>query len=113
VFALALAPGFKIGLAAAILASLAWQWRRGTLPPPGVCRIGEDGQVGLAALGPRGGRVTAAALYPGGVRLTLADDTGRGHLLLVMQDAVAPEAYRELRARIAQQRLPVRDAPAL
>jgi hypothetical protein len=112
VFVLHVPTALKIGLAGLIGASLGWQWHRGALVAPGELKLGDDGNGTLTGEGRavRGGRVACATLHAFFVRLTFEHASAGPRTLLIMQDALEPEAYRELRARVTQGRLPVRDA---
>jgi hypothetical protein len=105
-----IAPGLQIGLAALIAASLWWQWRQDAGVALGELRLEDDGTCLRFINGePRRYRLTRATAHAGFVRLTLQHTDERTRMLLVPWDAVEPEVYRELRARIVQRRLPVPD----
>lgn len=55
-------------------------------------------------------RVYAANIFFCCIILRLEDQRQRSSRLLVMRDAVDPESFRELCARIAQHRIPLPDA---
>ena len=110
VFILDVAPVLKIGLAVGIGVSLIWQWLRGASLMPREIKLADNGDCSLT----RGGqsrlyRITRASLHAGLVRFTLKRVGTRPRILLLMHDAVEPEAYRELRARITQGHLPRRE----
>jgi hypothetical protein len=108
IFVLPIAAGLKIGLAALIGTSLWWQGRYGV--PASVCeiRLEEDGSCIRTANGAqRRYRIARATAHAGFVRLTLLRADERTRAQLVPRDAVEPEVYRALRARIVQRRLPV------
>jgi len=107
---LPIALALKIGLAALIGTSLWWQGRHGV--PASVCeiRLEEDGSCLRTANGEqRRYRIARAVAHAGFVRLTLMSAGERTRIQLVPRDAVEPEVYRDLRARIVQRRLPVTD----
>ncbi len=58
-------------------------------------------------------RILRADVFAGFIRLHLAVVAGRPRTLLLVQDALPPEAYHELCARIRQGRLPVSDQAAM
>jgi len=100
----------KIGLAALIGASLWWQGRYGV--PARVCeiRLEEDGSCLRTANGEQHRyRIARAIAHAGFVRLTLIRAGERTRIQLLPRDAVEPEVYRALRARIVQRHLPVPD----
>jgi len=110
IFVLPIALAHMIGLAAFIGASLWWQGQYGVRASE--CEIGleEDGSCIRTANGEqRRYRIARATAHAGFVRLTLQRAGGRARIQLVPRDAVEPEVYRVLRARIVQQRLPVPD----
>lgn len=93
-----------LGLAASL-----WVQRRALAAAAGTLRIDSDGRCVLtSASGTMRGRITGAAVFPLFVRLVVRGDDRRSRTLLVMRDAVEPDGYRALRARIVQRRLPVR-----
>jgi len=107
---LPIALALKIGLAALVGASFWWQVRYGV--PASVCEIKleEDGSCIRIANGEqRRYRIARATVHAGFVRLRLLRTGGFMHTQLVPRDAVEPEVYRVLRARIVQRRLPVPD----
>ena len=76
----------------------------------GELRLEDDGTCIQSVNGePRRYRLTRATAHAGFVRLTLMRADERMRTQLVPRDAVEPEVYRELRARIVQRRLPVPD----
>ena len=101
------------GIALLIGASLFWQWRHGAFMAAGEWHLADDGTCynTETASGDvsRRYRVIRAHRDPGSVRLLLEDPEKRRRRLLIARDAVDPETYRELCARIVQRRLPVRD----
>ena len=108
-----MAAGLSTGIALSVSASLLWQWRRGACAAAGEWRLTDEG----SCTGPcitddarsRRYRVMQAHRCPGCVRLLLEDANRRRRVLLIARDAVEPEVFRELCARIVQHRLPVRD----
>ena len=105
-----IAPWLKIGVAALIGASFWWQGRYGL--PANVCeiRLEDDGScIRTTNGGQRRYRITRATAHAGFVRLTLQREGERTRVQLVPRDAVEPEVYRDVRARIVQRRLPVPD----
>jgi len=107
---LPIALALKIGLAALIGASFWWQGQYGV--PASVCeiRLEEDGSCLRTSNGElRRYRIARAIAHAGFVRLTLMRAGERTRIQLVPRDAVEPEVYRDLRARIVQRRLPVPD----
>jgi hypothetical protein len=109
-FALPIVPGLGMALAALISASLWWQWRHGVWASAGELRLEEDGSCTHTANGKqRRYRITRATAHAGFVRLTMWRTGERTRTQLVLRDAVEPEVYRALRARIVQRRLPVSD----
>ena len=110
IFVLPIAPWQKIGLAALIGASLWRQGRYGVWASACEIRLEEDGSCIRTANGEqRRYRIARAAAHLGFVRLTLMRAGERTRVQLVPRDAVEPEIYRTLRARIVQRRLPVPD----
>lgn len=110
VFVLPIALGLKLGLAALIGASLWWQWRHGAAAAVGELRLEDDGTCTQSVNGEqRRYRLIRATTHAGFMRLTLQRTGERMRTQLVPRDAVEPEIYRELRARIVQRRLPVPD----
>jgi hypothetical protein len=108
ILGLSLPVGWRVALSLAVTVSLGMQ-RRALMASAGTLRIEPDGHC--AWTGDRSalrGPITSAAVFPLFVRLVVAADRGRKRTVLVARDAVAPEAYRELRARIVQRRLPAR-----
>jgi hypothetical protein len=109
---LPLPAGVKIGLSAIICVQFWWLSRHGALVAPGKFHLTEDGSMVLVGRNERAAhhyRVARATVYAGFVRLVLEGQNHRARTLLIMQDAVTPEVYRELRARVTQRRLPERD----
>ena len=110
IFVLLIAPGLKIGLAALIGASLWRQGRYGVPAGVGEIRLEEDGSCIRTANGEQCRyQIARAIAHAGFVRLTLLRTGERTRTQLVPCDAVEPEVYRALRARIMQRRLPVPD----
>ncbi len=104
---LAMPAGWRAVLILAVVVSLSMQWRS-AVRAAGTLRLERDGSCALAdARGTLRGHITGAAVFPLFVRLIVTGDGRRSRTLLVMRDAVAPDAYRALRARIVQRRLPV------
>lgn len=109
---LPLAIGLRLVLAVIVTASLAWQWKQLGRWCNGQWRVDDDGSCSWL---PNGAdrrircellQAEAGVLW---VRLLVEQVPKRRRHLLVWKDAVDPEIYRELRARIEQRRLPVRD----
>jgi predicted alpha/beta superfamily hydrolase len=110
IFVLPIAPWQKFGFVALIGASLWWQGRYGIGASACEIRLEEDGSCTRTANGEsRRYRSTHASSHPGFVCLTLKRAGERTRIQLVPRDAVDPEIYRTLRARIVQRRLPVPD----
>ncbi len=108
--ALPIALGFRMGLATLIGVSLWWQWRHGVWVTPCELQLEEDGSCTRTASGEqRRYRITRATAHAGFVRLTMVRAGERSRSQLVLRDAVDPEVFRTLRARIVQRRLPVPD----
>jgi len=99
----------KIGLAALISASLWWQGQYGM--PANVCelKLEDDGScIRTTNNGEqRRYRIARAAVQAGFIRLILVCAGERMRIQLVPRDAVEPEVYRALCARIVQRHLPV------
>ena len=107
---LPIAPVIKIGLAALIGASYWWQVWYGVGASRCEIRLEEDGSCLRTANGEqRRYRIARASVHAGFVRLTLQRAGERTRIQLVPRDTVAPEVYRDLRARFVQRRLPVPD----
>jgi hypothetical protein len=101
---------FQIGLAALIVVSLWWQWRQDAGVAVGELRLEDDGTCLQSISGDQHRyHLTRATAHVGFVRLTLQRAGERTRIQLVPRDAVEPEVYRELCARIVQRRLPVPD----
>ena len=110
IFVLPIALALKIGLAAFIGASLWWQGRHGVRASVCEIRLAEDGSCIRTANGEQHRyRIARATAHAGFVRLTLQRAGERTRIQLLPRDAVEPEVYRDLRARIVQRRLPVPD----
>jgi len=110
IFVLPIALAHMIGLAALIGTSLWWQGWHGVRASVCEIRLEEDGSCIRTANGEqRRYRIARATAHAGFVRLTLQRAGERARIQLVPRDAVEPEVYRDLRARIVQQRLPVPD----
>ena len=87
--------------------SLRVQWRT-VARAAGALRLEPDGVCILTNVsGALRGHVTGATVFPLFVRLVVTGDGRRSRTLLVMRDAVTPDGYRSLRARIVQRHLPV------
>ena len=100
----------KIGLAALIGASYWWHVWYGAGASRCEIRLEEDGSCLRTANGEqRRYRIARATAHASFVRLTLQRTGERTRIQLVLWDAVAPEVYRDLRARIVQRRLPAHD----
>lgn len=105
---LPIALALKIGLAALIGASYWWQVWYGAGASRCEIRLEEDGSCLRTANGEqRRYRIARATTHAGFVRLTLQHAGERTRTQLVPRDAVEPEVYRDLCARIVQRRLPV------
>lgn len=110
VFMLPIPVGFKIGFTALFGASFWQQLRHGTWASACEIRLEEDGTCVHTANGEqRRYRIARATADAGFVRLTLTRTGERTRIQLVPRDAVEPEVYRDLRARIVQRRLPVHE----
>ena len=108
IFVLPIALWQKFGLAALIGTSLWWQGRYGIGASVCEIRLEEDGSCIRTANGEqRRYRIARASAHAGFLRLTLKRAGERTRIQLVPRDAVEPEIYRTLRARIVQRRLPV------
>lgn len=102
---------FQAAAIALVSASLFRLRRDGVFAAQGLWRIHDDG----TCLGPSNGigtesitrRVVEAIRYPGWVCLRLAAKGRRTRMLLILRDAVDAHTYRQLCARIEQNRLPV------
>lgn len=95
-----------------VLVSLFWQWRHGVGRHPGRLKLEDDGTCLLAPGHEEKDmrfRIDSAHLHAGMLRLVLKGQGTFSRSLIIARDAVAPEVYRELRARILQRRLPVRN----
>jgi hypothetical protein len=110
IFILPMAVGLKIGLAALIGASY-WRQIWYDAGRSGCeIRLVEDGSCIRTANGEqRRYRIARATAHAGFVCLTVTRAGERTRTQLVPRDAVEPEVYRDLRARILQRRLPVPD----
>ena len=83
--------------------------RRAIAATVGMLRIADNGDCMLTTAGGTvRGRIASASALPLFVRLVVKRDDGRSRALLILRDAVEPDEYRELRASVVQQRLPVR-----
>ncbi len=110
VFVLPLAAGLKIGFVGLIGASLWWQGRYGVAASVCAMQLEEDGScIRTANSEQRRYWIAHATAHAGFVRLTLLRAGERTRIQLVPRDAVEPEVYRALCARIVQRRLPVPD----
>ena len=110
IFVLPIAPWQKFGLAVLIGTNLWWQGRYGIGASACEIRLEEDGSCTRTANGEqRRYRIARASAHAGFLRLTLMRAGERTRIQLVPRDAVEPEIYRTLRARIVQRRLPVPD----
>jgi len=108
-------PSIRLGLAIVIVAGLWRQHRNQWLAVPAELELRADGLCSIQARDARqsfAGHLVAADVHPGFIRLTVKSAGHRSRVLLVMQDAVEAEAYRELRAAIVQGRLPPVQAAA-
>ncbi len=104
---LAVPLGWRAVVMLALAFSLRVQWRT-VARTAGTLRLDPDGACILtSARGALRGQVTGATVFPLFVRLVVAGDGRRSRTLLVMRDAVTPDRYRSLRARIVQRHLPV------
>jgi len=107
---LPIALALKMGLAALIGTSLWWQSQYGVRASVCEIRLEEDGSCIRTAYGEqRRYRIARATAHAGFVRLTLQRAGERTRIQLLPRDAVEPEVYRDVRARIMQQRLPMPD----
>ena len=110
IFVLSVALWQKIGLAALISTSLWRQVRYGVWASACEIKLEDDGSCIRTANGEqRRYRIVRASAHAGFMRLTLMRAGERMRLQLVPRDAVEPEIYRTLCARIVQRRLPVPD----
>ena len=110
IFILPIALWQKLVLAVLIVTSLWWQGRHGVGASTCEIRVGEDGSCTRTANGEQQRyRIAHASAHVGFMRLTLKRAGERTRIQLVPRDAVEPEIYRAMRARIVQQRLPVND----
>jgi hypothetical protein len=101
--------GMLAGLLLIGLSAVLWR-RRGSLIPEGELQINDDGSCRLtSAVAPAilSGHIVQAYLHLLGASLRLVDDAGQRHDLLILRDAVDPQALHALRCRIAQASLPV------
>lgn len=99
--------GWRAVVILVLALSLRVQWRT-VARAAGTLRLEPDGACMLTnASGALRGQVTGATVFPLFVRLVVTGDGRRSRTLLVTRDAVAPDEYRALRARIVQRRLPV------
>jgi len=98
-----------IALVAGHAAWLTWRFRNG----PNRLALHDDGYAILETTDKkRSMQVIAARHLPGAVQLILKPTHGRSCALLLIQDAISPEDFHELCARIHQHRLPVRESAA-
>jgi len=103
-----IALGPRIWLAALIGASLWWQGRSGLSTKDCKLVLEEDGSCLRTFNGEqRRYQIVRATAHAGFVRFTLQRAGARTCTQLVPRDAVEPEVYRDLCARIVQRRLPV------
>ena len=108
IFILPIALWQIFGLAVLIGTSLWWQGRHGIGASACEIKLDEDGSCTRTANGEqRRYRIARANAHAGFLRLMLKRAGERTRIQLVPRDAVEPEIYRTLRARIVQQRLPV------
>ena len=108
ILVLPIVPVLKAGLVALVGTSFWRQGRHGVPASECEIRLEEDGSCIRTANGEqRHYRIARATAHAGFVRLTLRRAGERTRIQLVPRDAVEPEVYRELRARIVQRRLPV------
>ena len=109
---LPLGPGVRVSLAAAVAASLGWQWKRRGSWQHEEWRLHDDGtcsrfpQAGGPPIRYELLQAETGALW---VRLRIARSPRERRELFVWKDAVDAQTYRELHARIEQRRLPGRD----
>ncbi len=95
-----------------IVASFARQWFAGSFVIQGDLWLDADGTC-LFPAGETGNdgqryRIVRATVSPFGLFLGLEHDADGTRTLLVMRDAVSPQAFHAVRALIEQRRLPVR-----
>lgn len=104
--------GLRLALAAVVTASLGWQWRRVGKGLNGEWRVDDDGSCSWFPDGD-GSPIRYALLQADTgalwIRLRIERQTKQRRHLFIWKDAVDPETYRELHARIEQRRLPARD----
>ena len=104
----------KIGLAALICANFWWQGRRVLRATECEIRLEDDGSCIWTKNGEqRRYRIARATAHTGFVRLMLQRTGERKCALLVPRDAIEPEIFHDLCARIVQRRLPVPDKTAV
>jgi len=104
---LAVPLGWRAVVILVLAFSLRVQWRT-VARAAGALRLEPDGVCILTNVsGALRGHVTGATVFPLFVRLVVTGDGRRSRTLLVMRDAVTPDGYRSLRARIVQRHLPV------
>lgn len=110
IFLMPIGLALKIGLTGLICASLWWQGRVGVRVSVCEIRLEEDGSCLRTFNGEqRRYRIVRATTHAGFVRLVLTRSGERTFVQIVMYDAVEPEIYRTLRAKIVQHVLPVPD----
>lgn len=104
--------GLRGIVTAVVTASLAWQWRQSGKWCAGEWRIDDQGSCSWF---PNGNNTIVryellqADAGVWWVRLWLEQSPKQRCHLFIWRDAVGPEIYRELNARIEQRRLPPRD----
>lgn len=96
-----------------IIANLVWHWRRSFWRKGGDLKISDEGLCTIQGGEPLSAKIVRADVFAGFIRLRVALDSGRSRTLILMQDALTPDSYRELCARIRQGRLPVPDQAAI
>lgn len=100
----------QVGLAVGIGLSLWWQIRHGIGATTFEMRLAEDGSCVRTTQGQaQSYRIVQANTHPGFIRLILRRPGERTCIQLLARDSLEPEIYRNLRAMIAQRRLPVID----
>lgn len=101
----------RLALTVAVAASLGWQWRRLGSWRDGEWRVDDDGGCSWFPDGDdRSVRYELLQAETGvlWIRLLIERQPEKRRHLFIWKDAVDPETFRELHARIEQRRLPAR-----
>lgn len=107
-FILPLSLGVTAGLTALIILSLWWHNSHGQYAHEHELSLNDDGTLIHSIIGEqRRYHVDDATAHVGFLCFTLVRDGERVSAFLLPRDAIEPEVYRNLLARIAQKRLPV------